>query len=69
MGVGGHGWRGRQCRCWPFSRDQQVLNTTTGHRLVFSGDTVPCEELARAGRDAHLLIHEVRAGRAVLADC
>jgi ribonuclease Z len=30
-----------------------------GLRLVISGDTRPCETLAVASRDAHLLVHEV----------
>lgn len=35
-----------------------ILRHPSGWSLVFSGDTRPCAELARAGRNADLLIHE-----------
>ncbi|CAH2037919.1 unnamed protein product, partial [Iphiclides podalirius] len=29
-----------------------------GHKITYSGDTIPCDELARIGKDSTLLIHE-----------
>ena len=38
-----------------------VLEGLNGWKLVFSGDTRPCEQLVQAAKDATLLIHEVTA--------
>lgn len=35
-----------------------VLEGVRGWKIVYSGDTRPCEALVRAGRDATLLLHE-----------
>ncbi|WFD20613.1 ribonuclease Z [Malassezia caprae] len=35
-----------------------VLTHQSGWKVVFSGDTMPCEALARAGKGATVLIHE-----------
>ncbi|WFD33134.1 ribonuclease Z [Malassezia sp. CBS 17886] len=35
-----------------------VLEQANGTKLVFSGDTMPCDALVDAGRDAAVLIHE-----------
>jgi ribonuclease Z len=35
-----------------------VLRLHDGSKLVYSGDTKPCDQLIRAGMDASLLIHE-----------
>lgn len=35
-----------------------ILEHPSGWKIVYSGDTRPCEELAEAGKDATLLIHE-----------
>ncbi|WFD28414.1 ribonuclease Z [Malassezia nana] len=35
-----------------------VLTHKRGWKLVFSGDTMPCQALAHAGKDATVLIHE-----------
>uniref|UniRef100_A0A914UI79 ribonuclease Z n=1 Tax=Plectus sambesii TaxID=2011161 RepID=A0A914UI79_9BILA len=35
-----------------------ILETTDGKKLVFSGDTKPCNRLIAAGKDADLLVHE-----------
>ncbi|WFD24287.1 ribonuclease Z [Malassezia equina] len=35
-----------------------VLTHQSGWKLVFSGDTMPCQALVRAGQDATVLIHE-----------
>ncbi len=35
-----------------------VVEHKTGWKIVYSGDTRPCPELAEAGRNANLLIHE-----------
>lgn len=47
-----------------------VLTLACGYRIVYSGDTRPCESLVRAGHAAFLLIHEVpqRRGHTV-ASC
>ena len=36
-----------------------VLEGESGWKVVFSGDTRPCDQLVRAAKDATLLIHEV----------
>ena len=35
-----------------------VTDASTGHRVVFSGDTRPCPKLSELGKGAKLLIHE-----------
>ncbi|XP_075759570.1 zinc phosphodiesterase ELAC protein 2 isoform X2 [Pelodiscus sinensis] len=35
-----------------------LLEHTSGWRIVYSGDTMPCEALVRMGKEATLLIHE-----------
>lgn len=35
-----------------------VLRLADGKKIVYSGDTRPCDELIQAGKDADLLIHE-----------
>ncbi|TMW68423.1 hypothetical protein Poli38472_005891 [Pythium oligandrum] len=35
-----------------------VLRLADGKKIVYSGDTKPCDQLVRAGKDASLLIHE-----------
>lgn len=35
-----------------------VTDASTGHRVVFSGDTRPCHKLSEFGKGAKLLIHE-----------
>lgn len=35
-----------------------AIETLCGKKIVYSGDTRPCEALVDAGRGAHLLIHE-----------
>ncbi|KAI5476760.1 3' tRNA processing endoribonuclease [Pseudohyphozyma bogoriensis] len=42
-----------RCRCWG-----AVIDHKSGWRAVFSGDTMPCDALVDAGKDATLLIHE-----------
>ncbi|KAL8292590.1 hypothetical protein RQP46_001202 [Phenoliferia psychrophenolica] len=42
-----------RCRCWGV-----VLEHASGWKVVFSGDTMPCEALVVAGRGATLVIHE-----------
>lgn len=35
-----------------------ILRLISTHRFVYSGDTEPCENLVRYGKDCDLLIHE-----------
>ena len=35
-----------------------ILEGESGWKLVFSGDTRPCEQMVLAAKDATLLIHE-----------
>lgn len=42
-----------RCRCWGL-----VLHHESGWKTVFSGDTMPSEELVVAGQGASLLVHE-----------
>lgn len=39
-----------------------VFDTCNGKRIVFSGDTMPCNLLADTGKNADLLIHEATFG-------
>ena len=39
-----------------------VLRGAAGWKLVYSGDTRPCDALAAAAKDATVLIHEARHG-------
>jgi len=43
-----------------------VLHTTGGLKVVYSGDTRPCDALISAARDASLLIHEATFEDALL---
>ncbi|BGP51089.1 hypothetical protein JCM10450v2_007018 [Rhodotorula kratochvilovae] len=42
-----------RCRAWG-----AVITHSSGWRVVFSGDTMPCEALVTAGQGASLLVHE-----------
>ncbi|KAM0790962.1 hypothetical protein ACM66B_004267 [Microbotryomycetes sp. NB124-2] len=42
-----------RCRCWGI-----VVESNSGWKVSFSGDTMPCEALVRAGQGSTLLIHE-----------
>ncbi|GAA5820403.1 hypothetical protein JCM3770_002431 [Rhodotorula araucariae] len=42
-----------RCRAWG-----AVITHSSGWRVVFSGDTMPCEALVSAGQGASLLVHE-----------
>ncbi|GAA6009767.1 hypothetical protein JCM10207_004185 [Rhodosporidiobolus poonsookiae] len=42
-----------RCRAWGV-----VVTHASGWKVVFSGDTMPCEDLAVAGKGASLLVHE-----------
>ncbi|GAA5899823.1 tRNase Z [Sporobolomyces salmoneus] len=42
-----------RCRAWGI-----VITHRSGWRVVFSGDTMPCEALVEHGQEASLLIHE-----------
>ncbi|GAA5907088.1 hypothetical protein JCM8208_004509 [Rhodotorula glutinis] len=42
-----------RCRAWG-----AVITHSSGWRVVFSGDTMPCEALVTAGQSASLLVHE-----------
>ncbi|GAA5821347.1 hypothetical protein JCM10212_000982 [Sporobolomyces blumeae] len=42
-----------RCRAWGI-----VITHNSGWRAVFSGDTMPCEDLVEHGRGANLVIHE-----------
>lgn len=35
-----------------------VFKDFNDHKIVFSGDTMPCEQLVNYGMDATLLVHE-----------
>ena len=37
-----------------------ILEGKSGWKVVFSGDTRPCEQMVHAAKDATLLIHEVQ---------
>ena len=39
-----------------------IVRRTAGWSIVYSGDTMPCEDLVQAGRNATLLIHEATQG-------
>jgi len=36
----------------------KIMNKATGHTIVYSGDTAPCDTLLRLARGADVLIHE-----------
>ncbi|GAA5863071.1 hypothetical protein JCM8547_002788 [Rhodosporidiobolus lusitaniae] len=42
-----------RCRAWGV-----VIGHSSGWKVVFSGDTMPCQALADAGKGASLLVHE-----------
>ncbi|GAA5944075.1 tRNase Z [Sporobolomyces koalae] len=42
-----------RCRAWG-----AVITHKSGWRIVFSGDTMPCEDLVLHGQDASVLVHE-----------
>ncbi|BGP19471.1 hypothetical protein JCM10213_006291 [Rhodosporidiobolus nylandii] len=42
-----------RCRAWGV-----VVSHTSGWKIVFSGDTTPCDALVAAGQGASLLVHE-----------
>ncbi|KAL0892776.1 hypothetical protein ABMA27_014482 [Loxostege sticticalis] len=35
-----------------------AIDLDASHRVTYSGDTIPCEELVKIGENSHLLIHE-----------
>lgn len=37
---------------------EQIARKRTGRRIVYSGDTIPCEQLFEASRGAEMLIHD-----------
>jgi len=37
---------------------EDIANKTTGRKIVYSGDTVPCQELFEFAKEADLLIHD-----------
>ncbi|KAL9642236.1 hypothetical protein ABK040_007236 [Willaertia magna] len=45
-----------------------VLTHQTGWKVVFSGDTRPCHNLIKAGRDCTVLIHECTFDNSLLSD-
>ncbi|KAM0752304.1 hypothetical protein T439DRAFT_355163 [Meredithblackwellia eburnea MCA 4105] len=42
-----------RCKCWGVA-----IESNSGWKVVFSGDTMPCDRLVEAGKGATLLIHE-----------
>ncbi|KAK4055371.1 hypothetical protein OIO90_003209 [Microbotryomycetes sp. JL221] len=42
-----------RCKCWGI-----VVESNSGWKITFSGDTMPCDALVKAGQGSTLLIHE-----------